>query len=42
MTGADCVLGVDLGTSSVKAVLVDRDGRILGQGASRIWLRQSA
>lgn len=50
MTGADCVLGVDLGTSSVKAVLVDRDGRILGQGRAEygfvslhsLWAEQSS
>jgi xylulokinase len=30
--GADCLLGVDLGTSSVKAVVVSLSGKILGIG----------
>lgn len=50
MTAVDCVLGVDLGTSSVKAVLVDRDGHILGQGRAEygfvslhsLWAEQTS
>jgi xylulokinase len=32
MTG-DALLGIDLGTSSVKALLIDLDGRVLGSGS---------
>ncbi len=50
MTGVDCVLGVDLGTSAVKVVVVDRDGAILGQGRAEygfvslrtLWAEQSS
>jgi xylulokinase len=30
---ADCILGIDLGTTGVKALLIDPEGRIAGSGA---------
>lgn len=30
----DCFLGIDLGTSAVKALLVDDDGNVVGRGAA--------
>jgi xylulokinase len=50
MTGVDCVLGADLGTSAVKAIVVDRDGAILGRGRAEygfvspqaLWAEQSS
>lgn len=50
MTIMDCVLGVDLGTSSVKAVVVDQDSCLVGQGRveygfvslHNLWAEQSS
>lgn len=50
MAAGECVLGVDLGTSAVKAIAVDRDGNSLGQGRAEygfvslhpLWAEQSS
>ncbi|MDR3483454.1 MAG: FGGY-family carbohydrate kinase [Bradyrhizobium sp.] len=50
MTHTDCLLGVDVGTSSVKAVVINREGEILGQGRAEygylsrhpLWAEQSS
>ena len=33
MSNAGCLLGIDLGTSSVKAVIIDETGRLLNTGS---------
>ena len=50
MDTCDHLLGVDVGTSSIKAVIVDRDGAIRGQGRSEygyvsrhaLWAEQTS